>query len=167
MRRIVDFIKRFDLFCYNASALLLVFVGLITFFDVIGRYLRHPIPGTFELSQIALACMIFLTIAHTQAIKGHIFLDFSLPLPPRVQDILDMFLMLVSLFVMGVFTWQSVRFILSSYESGEWSDYLHLPLFAVKIFLFIGGLTFCLQLIIDIMERFQKSERTTHGDLVD
>jgi TRAP-type C4-dicarboxylate transport system permease small subunit len=167
MNRIVPIIKRFNLYCYSASALLLIFVVLITVFDVIGRYFRHPIPGTFELSQFALSCMIFLSIAHTLAIKGHIFLDYAIPLPRKVQSVLDILLALVSLFVMVIFTWKSVPFVLESYMSKEWSDYLHIPLFFIKISLFIGGLGFSLQLIIDIIEKFKQPERMESGFIVD
>jgi len=167
MKGIAAMIKRFNMYCYGASALLLIFVVLITFFDVIGRYFRAPIPGTFELSQLALSCMIFLTLAHTQAIKGHIFLDYAIPLPRKVQTILDVFLTLISLFVMGVLTWKSVPFVLDSYTSREWTDYHQIPLFFIKIFLFVGGLAFCLQLIIDIVEIFKKPGRVISGNVID
>ncbi|MBN2568452.1 MAG: TRAP transporter small permease [Deltaproteobacteria bacterium] len=167
MNKIAAIIKRCNFYCYCTSYFLLIFVALITFFDVIGRYFRHPIPGTFELSQFALSCMIFLSIAHTLAIKGHIFLDFAIPLPHKVQSVLDILLSLVSLFVMVIFTWKSVPFILDSYMSKEWSDYLHIPLFFVKISLFIGGLGFSLQLIIDIIEKFKQPERMGSGFIVD
>jgi TRAP-type transport system small permease protein len=167
MKRIAAMIKRFNMYCYGASALLLIFVVLITFFDVIGRYFRAPIPGTFELSQLALSCMIFLTLAHTQAIKGHIFLDYTIPLPRKLQTILDVFLTLISLFVMGVLSWKSVPFVFDSYTSREWTDYHQIPLFFIKIFLFVGGLAFCLQLIIDIVEIFKKPGRTISGNVID
>lgn len=167
MKRIATTIKQFNLFCYGTSALLLIFVALITFFDVIGRYFRIPIPGTFELSQLALSCMIFLTLAHTQAIKGHIFLDYTIPLPHKGQKILDVLLSLVSLFVMVVLTWKSIPFIMESYASKEWTDYHQIPVYLIKCFLFIGSLTFCLQLVIDIIEIFKKPGRNTSGNTVD
>lgn len=167
MKRIATTIKQFNLFCYGASALLLIFVALITFFDVIGRYFRIPIPGTFELSQLALSCMIFLTLAHTQAIKGHIFLDYTIPLPHKGQKILDVLLSLVSLFVMAVLTWKSVPFIIDSYTSKEWTDYHQIPVYFIKIFLFVGSITFCLQLIIDIIEILTQQGRNTSGNAVD
>lgn len=167
MKGIASVIKRFNLYCFGSSALLLIFVALITFFDVIGRYFRVPIPGTFELSQLALSCMVFLTLAHTQAVKGHIFLDYAIPLPHKGQIILDVFLSLVSLFVMAVLTWKSIPFIMESYASKEWTDYHQIPVYLIKFFLFMGSLTFCLQLVIDIIEIFKKPGRNTSGNAVD
>ena len=167
MKRMVAMFKRFNMYCFGASALLLIFVTLITFFDVIGRYFRVPIPGTFELSQLSLSCMIFLTLTHVQAKKGHIFLDYTIPLPRKGQKILDVILTLISLFVMAVLTWKSVPFIFDSYTSREWTDYHQIPLYFIKIFLFIGGLTFCLQLIIDIVEIFNQPGRTESGNVID
>ena len=157
MGRLLALIKRLNMVLYGSSAALLIFVVMITFIDVVGRYFRFPLPGTLELSQLILACMIYLTLAHTQAQKGHIALDFSIPLPHKVKTAVDILLTLLSLFVMAVFTWKSVPFISDAFHSNEWSDYHHIPVFIFKISLFVGGLTFCLQLIIDIIQICNKS----------
>jgi TRAP-type C4-dicarboxylate transport system permease small subunit len=166
MGRLVASIKRFNMVLYGVSSVFVIFVALITFVDVVGRYFRFPLPGTLELSQLMLVCMIYLTLAHTQAQKGHIFLDFSIPLPQGVKVVVDILLTLLSLFVMSVFTWKSVPFILDAFRSNEWSDYHHMPIFIFKISLFIGGLTFCLQLIIDIIEICRKPRELAGGNHV-
>jgi len=166
MGKLLTLIKRFNMYLYGSSAALVIFVVIITSIDVVGRYFRMPVPGAFELSHLALSCMIFMTLAHTQAQKGHISLDLSIPLPPKVNSIIDIFLTLFSLFLMALITWKSVPFVLDAYRSNEWSDYHHLPIFLFKIFMFVGGLTFCLQLIIDIIAICNKSRGDTCGNNV-
>jgi len=166
MGRLLALIRRFNMYLYGGSAVLLIFVVIITFIDVVGRYFRFPLPGTLELSQLILACMIYLTLAHTQAKKGHIFLDFSIPLPHKVKTVVEILVTLLSLFVMAVLTWKSVPFISDAFTSNEWSDYHHIPIFIFKIFLFIGGLAFCLQLVIDIIEICNKSRGQASGNNV-
>jgi TRAP-type transport system small permease protein len=167
MKRVAVMIQRFNMYCYGASALLLILITLITFADVVGRYFRVPVPGTLELTQLAISCVVFLTLAHTQAVKGHIFLEYALPLPPKAQTVLDTLLTLISLFVMAILTWKSVPLIIDAYRNNEWSDYHHIPLFLIKVVVFIGGLSFCLQLIIDIVEILKQPGRTASGNAID
>jgi TRAP-type C4-dicarboxylate transport system permease small subunit len=166
MGRFIARIKRFNMILYGGSSAFIIFAAVITFIDVVGRYFRFPLPGTLELSQLILACMIYLTLAHTQAQKGHIFLDVSIPLPHKAKAAVDILLTFLSLFVMAVFTWQSVPFILDAFSSNEWSDYHHIPIFIFKISLFVGGLTFCLQLIVEIIEICRRPRERAGGNHV-
>ncbi len=167
MTTIIHFFRRFNLFCFGISGLLLIFVTLITFFDVIGRYFRAPIPGALELTQLALSCIVFLTLAHTQTIKGHIFLDYTIPLPKNLQLILDTFLSLIGLFVMGVLAYKSVFFVIESFNSREWTDYHHIPLYLIKSVVILGGLSFCIELIIEVLENVKQRRRVDSGTVVE
>lgn len=158
MEALCKIIKKFNSFLCHLGAFPLAFVALITFADVIGRYFKFPIPGTLELGQLLMVSVIYLALGHTQAQKGHIFLDLSIPFPLRIQKIVDTLVIFIGLFVMGVLTWKSIPFIFAAYRNNEWSDYLHIPIFLFKAFLFIGTLTFCFQLIIDLFELWNKGQ---------
>ena len=59
-----------------AAAFVLFGIMLLTTFDVAGRYLFHaPILGVFEVTEFMLVCVVFLSLAYTQSLKGHIEVD--------------------------------------------------------------------------------------------
>jgi TRAP-type C4-dicarboxylate transport system permease small subunit len=72
-----------------AVGVLLGFLVVITFVDVIGRKLGHPISFAFELTQIAMGLMIYIGLPLVTARREHIVIDLVvMTLSPRVQHVL-------------------------------------------------------------------------------
>lgn len=81
-------------------------VALLVVVSVVGRrFFNAPIPGDFELVQMATAVAVFSFLPYCQARRGNIVVDtFTTRLPPRVNAIIDAFWDLVYAGMMGLMT---------------------------------------------------------------
>jgi TRAP-type C4-dicarboxylate transport system permease small subunit len=81
-------------------------VALLVVVSVVGRrFLNAPIPGDFELVQMATAIAVFSFLPYCQARRGNIVVDsFTTRLPPRVNAVIDAFWDLVYAGMMGLMT---------------------------------------------------------------
>jgi len=81
-------------------------VALLVVVSVIGRrFFDAPIPGDFELVQMATAVAVFSFLPYCQARRGNIVVDtFTNRLPPRVNAVIDAFWDLVYAGMMGLMT---------------------------------------------------------------
>src|SRR3954468_5297607 len=91
-----------------ASSILLFGLMVLTFFDVVGRYLlNRPIRGAFELTELTLLVLIFAGLPLVSHADEHVTMDFiDRMLPQRAVPIL---IRLIHALVAAVFfflTWQ-------------------------------------------------------------
>lgn len=106
---------KIDRFCVHYGRLvlssvigaLLIFLVLITFFDVWSRKLGHPISYAFELTQIAMGLMIYIGLPLVSARREHVVIDLLvMNLASTTQSILRV-AMDAACFVMGlIWAWQ-------------------------------------------------------------
>jgi TRAP-type C4-dicarboxylate transport system permease small subunit len=71
-----------------ASSILLFGMMVLTFFDVVGRYLlNRPIRGAFEITELALLVLIFAGLPLVSHADEHVTMDFiDRILPERLRD---------------------------------------------------------------------------------
>jgi TRAP-type C4-dicarboxylate transport system permease small subunit len=81
-------------------------VALLVVVSVVGRrFFNAPIPGDFELVQMATAIAVFSFLPYCQARRGNIVVDtFTNRLPPRANAVIDAFWDLVYAGMMGLMT---------------------------------------------------------------
>lgn len=81
------------LFLEGVAALLVTGLVLVTCVDVVGRYFFNaPLGGAFELTQIFLAALVFVSLPLTTLHGGHVEVDLLLPfLPYNVRHALGRF----------------------------------------------------------------------------
>jgi TRAP-type C4-dicarboxylate transport system permease small subunit len=140
-----------------ALALVAAYVVVVTMFimtaDVTARAFRIALPGAVELTEIALALMVFLGWSFTQEQKGHIAIDFAFQrLPQSAQRVLDIINPFLGFIFMAIIAWQGYRFAMYSRFSKEITENLSLPIWPFKMILVIGAGAFCLQLIADFTD---------------
>lgn len=67
------------------AAVLMFAMMMLTFVDVVGRYLlRMPLPGAYELTEIAMGVVIFVGLPLISARDGHIAVNVLDEVLPRV-----------------------------------------------------------------------------------
>ena len=149
----------------------LSYVGVLSLFammclttvDVVGRYLfNRPITGAFELTEYLVLILIFSFIGYTQSQKGHVAVDILLPLlPQKLRKLTDVANHLVCLVLMGLITWMGVAKAMDLKAVGEASPNLHIPAYPFAIYLVLGCLVMCLELIRSIIQLlfFNKMEK--------
>lgn len=138
--------------------------------EVFCRYVLHsPILGTVEVSEQILVFVVYLGIAYTQQIDGHIRIEVVTELlSPRVRHILRIFALLVALGVFALITWRSGMTFWEAWLIKEvrWGA-LPLPTWPVKGIVPVGSFILCLQFITDIIDELSgHPEKHSAGEVL-
>ena len=125
----------------SLAALALLGMALLTLFDVVGRnFLRSPVPGATELTEIGLVAVTFLLyplVAYRQAhISVDLFDDF---MGPRARRLLTALASLMGAAVFGIFAWQLWKQGDRLMNYGDVTSYLRLPLGPLLYFMAIAS----------------------------
>ena len=158
-------IRAANYYLYLVGGLCIVFIVLITLVDVIGRYFGKPVNDALEYRMLALACMVFLTWAHTQAEKGHITVELLVRyFSRRARAIVGVCFSFLGLFLMSFFVWEGLRYSLKAKAINEVIEFSPVPIFPFKFLIFIGALMFCFQFLLDMSHHFSQLRRHPNGD---
>lgn len=144
-------IENIFLFIGVGMLLIMMFLGAG---DVLGRYLfNHPIKGTLEISQLMMAGVALLCWGYTQAIKGHISIEILLMrYPARVQSIINLFSLILTILIFGLITWQSTLIAVETMKQSRMLENIPLPLFPFKFMVPVGAFVLCLEAITQLIQ---------------
>jgi TRAP-type transport system small permease protein len=136
-----------------AGGVVLVAVMLLTVLDVALRHtLNAPLAGAYELTELAMAAIAFLGLAHAQHLGEHITIDLLYErLPPFGRRALDGLSRLVSSLVAGAVTWQLLGYLGRMQASGEVTGVLGLPVYPAVGLAGAGFGLFTLALLGDLL----------------
>lgn len=131
------------------AAAAVVAMMILTCADVILRFFRRPIPGTYELVGFLGALSVSFALAYTSLERGHIAVDLLIKkFPNRVRNFIDGINCLVSAALFAMITWQSVLEAVSLRESGEVSMTLQMPLYPIAFGIALGCGLLCILLAV-------------------
>ena len=154
--RIVKFIQTVNRYLFSLGAVPLVIAAILTAIDVSGRYIRLPLPGTLEISTLCLALSVALTLAHTQALKGHTDVDVLYNfLPPKAKKVTDVFTSFLCVIIVGLMAWRAWPWVAFSHRTQEWVDIVGWPLWPFKAAMILGLFCLFVQFILDFVESFR------------
>ena len=135
----------------------IVAMMLLTCTDVVLRYFRKPIPGTYELVCFLGAVAVAFAMAHTSVEKGHVAVSFVVSLlPQRIQGLIESITTSFGLIFFVLIAWQSLIYANDLRLSGEVSLTLELPFYP-----FVYGISFsaaivCLILLSNLFNNLLK-----------
>ena len=136
---------------HYVSCVALAVLMFLTVADIAGRYVfSRPVPGTFELTEVAMVFIVFLAlgIAHHQ--HEHISLDLAYNFfPSWLKQAVDLLVALISLAVVGAITWQLYLYSLRMLEGGYTTAVLRLPLYPFVLVAVAGAVVYALAIITD------------------
>ncbi|MFO7801445.1 MAG: TRAP transporter small permease [Desulfovermiculus sp.] len=142
---------------------ILIPLMLLTTVDVIGRkFFSQPIPGAVEISSYMLVVFILTGLAYTQQVKGNVQVEFfvnKLPLRPRYM--VNALTSLLSIFVIGLITWQGS---IEALHDTTVSDMHRIPRWPFKALVPLAGFLLCLELGIDFVENLARAIRKRSHD---
>ena len=139
-----------------AGAAIIVMM-LLTCADVVLRYFRKPIPGTYELVCFLGAVAVAFAMAHTSVEKGHVSVSFIVQLfPKRVQRIIESVTGCFGLFIFALIAWQSATYANELRLSGEVSLTLELPFYPFVYGVGFSAVVVCLILLSDLLNTLVK-----------
>lgn len=112
------------------GGVLLLAAALASAFSITGRGLfASPLPGDYELVELACAAAIFLFLPYCHLVRGHVVVDFALAwAPDGLQQALDRVINLVFAAVSFGLLWRLVAGGLDMARFGETSMILAIPL---------------------------------------
>jgi TRAP-type C4-dicarboxylate transport system permease small subunit len=118
----------------GGGVVLLGLMGLVAF-DVVMRYvLRIPFLGAYEMTELAMALIVFLGLPYCASTGGHVAVDVLGPVLERpgfrwVNAILP----LAGAALTAVMAWQSVLYAIASRSRGEATNMLRIDLFPFQL----------------------------------
>ena len=135
------------------AALAIVAVMIIVCVNVLARSLLGiPLKGTVDIVSLLGVLVIAGAIAYTQVLKGHIritlFIDM-LPDPARI--ILAILVDLIGVIMFSIISWQTILFAIGTYEIGELSEVLKLPVSPFAFVVSAGCISITLVLLVDLI----------------
>lgn len=122
-------LARIDAALGAAAGVLLLAMMLLTFADVLGRYLFNaPIRGAFELTELALLALVFAGLPLVSTADEHVTMDFvDKLLPPAARTLLKRLVHLVcaaAILGLGWLVWLKAGKVA---EYGDTTDVLRVP----------------------------------------
>ena len=135
----------------------IVAMMLLTCADVVLRYFRRPIPGTFELVCFLGSVSVSFAMAYTSIEKGHVSVSFIVGLfPSRLQRAIGCVTGALGLILFALIAWQSATYANDLYTSREVSLTLELPFYPFVYGIAFSALVVCLILLLDFIKNTMK-----------
>lgn len=156
MEKIVNLITRW-LNWMAAAAIIAVMV--IVCINVVGRgVFGSPLKGTVDIVSLLGALVIAGAIAYTQVLKGHIRITLLVEkLPDRIRYIIASIIDLIGLALFAIISWQTILFARDTYDIGELSEVLKVPLTPFAVVVTVGCIALTLVLLVDLIASLSKA----------
>jgi TRAP-type C4-dicarboxylate transport system permease small subunit len=153
MKRFMAKIEGISRFLNAIAGISLIFLMLLTVMDVILRYLKRPIVGTYEVVAFAGAIVIGFSLPFTSWMRAHIFVDFFiLRLSQKIRNgfyIVTRILVVMLFFLIG---WNLLGYGTDLYRSGEVSLTIQMPFYPIAYGVGLCCFVQCLVLVCDVIK---------------
>lgn len=152
LRLVTRVIDRLDWAGVAIAGVALLLMAVLTGYETLARYLfRAPVSWAIEIPQYLLTLGTALALAYTQQVRGHISVGFiESRLPPVGKNILTVALYPIYFALVIFLTWAALRMARISLVESRYSTTLHLPLAIPQLFIVIGAIMLCLQVLVDM-----------------
>jgi TRAP-type transport system small permease protein len=155
MSRVIELFERMTRGLHYVSGALIVALMLMTAANIIVRAVGGTlIPGTVELTEIAMVAIVFLGLAYAQVREDHIRVDLLYDrMRGRVRAVVGVFAALVSFVTVLVLTWRLFDYVGVLEASGRTTSSLSIPLFYVGYVAVAGSAIYALGVIVTAARR--------------
>lgn len=124
----------------------------LTVADVVLRYFKHPILGTYEIVSLLGAIVIGFAIPQTTIERGHVLMDFVTGrLPFRGQRFFHLFTRLLAVLTFYIIGWNLFKLGNDLRQTGQVSLTLKMPEYPVAYGIAVCCLFECLVLLSDLI----------------
>jgi TRAP-type C4-dicarboxylate transport system permease small subunit len=149
LSRVKDISRFFNLI----AGISLSFLMFLTIFDVVLRFFRKPIVGTYELVAFAGAVVIGFSVPFTSWVKGHVYVDFLiLRFTQKTRNILHILTRCLVIWLFLMIGWNLIKYGMDLHKSGEVSLTLQVPFYPVAYGLAICCFIQCIVIFCDILK---------------
>jgi len=153
VERFLNGVGRLSRYINIIAGMAITFIMLLTVFDVILRYFRKPIVGTYELVAFSGAVVIGFAIPLTSWMRGHIYVDFfTARLPQTLRSIVNMATRSLGIALFLLIGWNLIKVGMDLQQSGEVSLTLQLPFYPIAYGVAFSCFVQCLVLLTDMVK---------------
>ena len=149
------------------TAWILVITGIICA-DILGRLLfNYPLIGVPEIVKVSVVALVWLQMAHTLRIGGHIRSDVILDrLSPRGKALVNVVAALLGVFVFGFIAIAGWPNMIEGWRIGEFEGELpvRVPTYPVRTILILGAGLTCFEFAVYGWRNLQAALAATSGE---
>jgi TRAP-type C4-dicarboxylate transport system permease small subunit len=146
-------VKGLSRFLNIIAGIALAFMMCLTVADIILRFCRRPIVGTYELVAFSGAVVIGFSVPLTSWMKGHVNVDFLiLSFSQKTRNVFNIATRCLGVWLFLMIGWNLIKYGMDLYKSGEVSPTLQVPFYPVAYGMGICCLIECLVLLCDILK---------------
>ena len=142
---------------YWIAGAAIVIMMLLSCADVMLRFFRRPIPGTYELVCFLGATAVSFAMAHTSVEKGHVAVSLIVRLfSRRLQGLIESITNSFGFILFALIAWQSLLYANDLRSTGEVSLTLELPFYPFVYGIGFSAAAVCLVLLADVFKNLTK-----------
>lgn len=135
------------------SGAAIIAMMLITTVDVVMRFFRSPIPGTYETVGLLCSVAVAFSLGYTSIEKGHIAVEFLVRrFSMKIQSVASTVTSLVSFLLFCFIAWECVLLGNEFVGKGEVSMTLQMPIYPFIYGIAIGCALLCPVLFVDFFK---------------
>ena len=133
-------------FCGGFAGLVLALLMAVTVVDVVGRYVFNaPLPGSWEITKVMMAALIFAALPAVSRFEQHIAIDLLDGVTPRrLVRARRILINLICAAALAILCWRLWVYAVQTAEFGDVTEYLRLPrapaVFYMSVFSGLGAL---------------------------
>ena len=144
--------KKINYYCAHVSALVLFALLLMTVADVFLRFVfNSPIRGSFELTQMMIPLIVYLSCAHAHDSGDHVVVDVIYEVVPFVAKwVISMLGHIVYLGLMIILSWRLFDLSLDIRSTGAFSSQLELPTWPILMLGAIAIVGYVVSLLFEL-----------------
>jgi len=156
MQGFLSKVKGLSRFLHIIAGSSLIFLMSLTLADVVLRFFKRPIVGTYELVAYSGAVVIGFSIPFTSWARGHIYVDFIIQrLSQTARRIFHIATRSLGIGLFLMIGWNLIKMGADLYSSGEVSLTLQMPFYPIVYGVGVCCFIQCLVLIGDIVKVFE------------
>jgi TRAP-type C4-dicarboxylate transport system permease small subunit len=153
MEGFLNKIRKLCRFVNLIGGIALTFIMALTVADIILRFFRMPIVGTYELVAFSGAVVIGFAVPLTSWMRGHVYVDFFiLRFSQKRRNVINMVTRLLGICLFIMIGWNLISYGMDLQKSGEVSLTLHVPFYPVAYGVGVCCFIQCLVLFCDILK---------------
>lgn len=137
----------------RTGGIILVFLTLLLVVDTVGRFIKYPVTGSYEIVQYGFALIVCFSIAYTGMKGGHISIDLLYGrLPEKIKRLFEIVSQLLSILIFALITWRLSVDGLEAYTLSERSSTLSIPVSLFKFALALGFALLALVILFNFLK---------------
>ena len=152
---------RVTLWLARCAAFVLGFLAVLTFCDVLGRYLfNHPFSVTVELTELGMGIIVYFSVGLVTHEKGHVAVDaITMRLPGVVRAAVDLVINLLAFAYLCFVVWRMFLRAGELYAKADYTPIWYIPLWPVAVAMSVASILFLTGILLHILAALQRIKR--------